>query len=286
MWLILLPFTLWAAYSWFSVLLSGIFAFLMFGIDEIGVQIEEPFGWVPPTSSYCVLPVCAFCWGFDCFPTQQNGQHALNRRILPLEAIGATIERNIRELLLRNHEVGDIVQAASDAAGRSPAQDGATGLEHAVPDVATTQALAEEDFGEMTGAAGDAGDAVHFAGSKQELAAGSLISLTASSAGVTTEAGGDSSPTVLASRQGQAGLRRVQFGEATVIEVEGSRAQEGAALPGSPTRFAELNGTTLHTQYSLHRRASLLEVELASGASPDPSPRDAAGGRLSSWLND
>ncbi len=43
-WLILLPFTLWAAYSWFSVLLSGIFAFLMFGIDEIGVQIEEPFG--------------------------------------------------------------------------------------------------------------------------------------------------------------------------------------------------------------------------------------------------
>ncbi len=45
-WLILLPFTLWAAYSWFSILLSGIFAFLMFGIDEIGVQIEEPFGWV------------------------------------------------------------------------------------------------------------------------------------------------------------------------------------------------------------------------------------------------
>jgi putative membrane protein len=43
-WLILLPFTLWAAYSWFSILLSGIFAFLMFGIDEIGVQIEEPFG--------------------------------------------------------------------------------------------------------------------------------------------------------------------------------------------------------------------------------------------------
>lgn len=98
-WLILLPFTLWAAYSWwvlhmaawphgagtrnltttsdqgtalcahgliyllaspalrdvrslpphltacrFAVILSGIFAFLMFGIDEIGVQIEEPFG--------------------------------------------------------------------------------------------------------------------------------------------------------------------------------------------------------------------------------------------------
>ena len=40
----MLPFTLWAAYSWTSILLSGIFAFLMLGIDEIGVQIEEPFG--------------------------------------------------------------------------------------------------------------------------------------------------------------------------------------------------------------------------------------------------
>jgi hypothetical protein len=45
-WLIMLPFTLWAAYSWTSVFLSGIFGFLMLGIDEIGVQIEEPFGWV------------------------------------------------------------------------------------------------------------------------------------------------------------------------------------------------------------------------------------------------
>ena len=43
-WLAMLPFTLWAAYSWTAILLSGIFAFLMLGIDEIGVQIEEPFG--------------------------------------------------------------------------------------------------------------------------------------------------------------------------------------------------------------------------------------------------
>ena len=43
MWLGILPFTLWAAYKWLSVLLSGLFAFLMFGIDEIGVNIEEPF---------------------------------------------------------------------------------------------------------------------------------------------------------------------------------------------------------------------------------------------------
>jgi hypothetical protein len=45
-WLILLPFTLWPVYYWMSIPLSGLFAFLMFGIDEIGVQIEEPFGCV------------------------------------------------------------------------------------------------------------------------------------------------------------------------------------------------------------------------------------------------
>ena len=36
----MLPFTMWAAYSWSTVLLSAVFAFLMLGIDEIGVQIE------------------------------------------------------------------------------------------------------------------------------------------------------------------------------------------------------------------------------------------------------
>ena len=38
-WLIMLPFTLWAAYSWTSIFLSGIFGFLMLGIDEIGVSV-------------------------------------------------------------------------------------------------------------------------------------------------------------------------------------------------------------------------------------------------------
>jgi hypothetical protein len=47
-WLTIMPFTLWAAYGWTSILMSGIFAFLMLGIDEIGVQIEEPFGCVAP----------------------------------------------------------------------------------------------------------------------------------------------------------------------------------------------------------------------------------------------
>lgn len=43
-WLLLMPFTLWAAYSWATVPLAALFAYLMLGIDEIGVQIEEPFG--------------------------------------------------------------------------------------------------------------------------------------------------------------------------------------------------------------------------------------------------
>lgn len=67
-WLIMMPFTLWAAYSWVSILLSGLFAYLMLGIDVIGVQIEEPFG---------VLPLGSFC---------------------------ATIERNLRELHYSNPE--------------------------------------------------------------------------------------------------------------------------------------------------------------------------------------
>lgn len=128
-WLILLPFTLWAAYSWFSVLLSGIFAFLMFGIDEIGVQIEEPFG------------------------------------ILPLEAISSTIERNLRELLVRNFEVTDLVAqsnlfpTSSNAAdltglhgGSALASGGGSGAVPAGEAAAATVLVMGEEFGEMTGA--------------------------------------------------------------------------------------------------------------------------------------
>ncbi|EFN56787.1 hypothetical protein CHLNCDRAFT_21860, partial [Chlorella variabilis] len=77
-WLILLPFTLWAAYSWFSILLSGIFAFLMFGIDEIGVQIEEPFGWVAATYTAwhlaCEKPGCC-CWVVLCGGVRASAAH-------------------------------------------------------------------------------------------------------------------------------------------------------------------------------------------------------------------
>ena len=42
-----MPFTLWSACGWGAVPASVIIAFLLLGIEEIGVQIEEPFGILP-----------------------------------------------------------------------------------------------------------------------------------------------------------------------------------------------------------------------------------------------
>jgi hypothetical protein len=61
-WLTLLPFTLWDSCGWATLPITGIVSFLLLGIEEIGVSIEEPF------------------------------------TILPLETIARTIEANLREL--------------------------------------------------------------------------------------------------------------------------------------------------------------------------------------------
>ncbi|KAI3425146.1 hypothetical protein D9Q98_008917 [Chlorella vulgaris] len=61
-WLTLLPFTLWDSCRWASLPITFIVSFLLLGIEEIGVSIEEPF------------------------------------TILPLEVIARTIETNLREL--------------------------------------------------------------------------------------------------------------------------------------------------------------------------------------------
>lgn len=47
-----LPFALWEETSWGVVPISGAVAFFMLGIDEIGVQIEEPFS-IMPLERYC-----------------------------------------------------------------------------------------------------------------------------------------------------------------------------------------------------------------------------------------
>ncbi|PSC75458.1 UPF0187 chloroplastic [Micractinium conductrix] len=239
-WLILLPFTLWAAYSWFSVLLSGIFAFLMFGIDEIGVQIEEPFG------------------------------------ILPLEAISSTIERNIRELLARNDEVvGLVAQAAQAGAVAAAAAAAADVAVAALPqggqhdaDAATVLAVPGDEFGEMVAAGSPVG---------KEPSAGNLITLTASS-------GEAAAAAAAAHHHLHAAARRVQFGGATVIEVGGSDEEAAGGGGGSPL------GSPSHAHSphrALNRQASMVEVELASGASPLLSPTDGSSAPVySNWLRD
>ena len=46
-WLTVMPFTLWKTCHWAMVPASLIICFLLLSIEEIGVQIEEPFGILP-----------------------------------------------------------------------------------------------------------------------------------------------------------------------------------------------------------------------------------------------
>ncbi|KAL3146982.1 hypothetical protein ABBQ38_014950 [Trebouxia sp. C0009 RCD-2024] len=76
-WLLVMPFTLWKSCHWAMVPASVIICFLLLGIEEIGVQIEEPFG------------------------------------VLPLEAMCATIESNLREMTETSSSVKELVKRAS-----------------------------------------------------------------------------------------------------------------------------------------------------------------------------
>lgn len=46
-WLTAMPFTLWKSCGWSMIPATGMIAFLLLGIEEIGVQIEEPFSILP-----------------------------------------------------------------------------------------------------------------------------------------------------------------------------------------------------------------------------------------------
>ena len=69
-----LPFALLAVFGWWTVLVTLILAYILYGIEEIGVEIEDPFA------------------GDD------NG--------LPLERYCARIEANLREILADVPEPG------------------------------------------------------------------------------------------------------------------------------------------------------------------------------------
>lgn len=47
LWLTILPYALWAKLAWAAVPAVGLIALLLLGIEEIGVEIEEPFGILP-----------------------------------------------------------------------------------------------------------------------------------------------------------------------------------------------------------------------------------------------
>eukprot|EP00775_Hariotina_reticulata_P001604 gene1604-1944_t len=53
LWLSAMPFAMWDEVHWMVVPLTAAISYLLLGIDEIGVQIEEPFG-ILPLEDVCV----------------------------------------------------------------------------------------------------------------------------------------------------------------------------------------------------------------------------------------
>ena len=66
-WLASMPFTLWKSCGLAMIPATGLIAFLLLGIEEIGVQIEEPFSILPlgqhPASCFHVIPDLHFTVG-------------------------------------------------------------------------------------------------------------------------------------------------------------------------------------------------------------------------------
>ncbi|KAL4855747.1 Type-1 glutamine synthetase 1 [Chlorella vulgaris] len=95
-WLTLLPFTLWDQCHWFTLPVTTLVAFLLLGIKEIGVVVEEPFS------------------------------------ILPLEKIADTIETNVWELHATHSGVAIQAQLAARRAGTPSALVDANDLVYSV----------------------------------------------------------------------------------------------------------------------------------------------------------
>ncbi|GBF91441.1 hypothetical protein Rsub_04181 [Raphidocelis subcapitata] len=87
LWLATLPFVLWNHIHWGVIPSTAVISFLLFGIDEIAIQLEEPFG------------------------------------ILPLEAICDTIQRNIEELVNSEGAVALALDASMHEARARLAQE-------------------------------------------------------------------------------------------------------------------------------------------------------------------
>jgi ion channel-forming bestrophin family protein len=55
-----MPFAIVALYCWWTVLVTLLIAYTLFGIEEIGVEVENPFGYDPND-----LPLRQFCHTID-----------------------------------------------------------------------------------------------------------------------------------------------------------------------------------------------------------------------------
>ena len=52
LWLLLTPFALWNDMRWEAVLFTPLFTFLLYGLDEVAIELEEP---------HSILPLRLFC---------------------------------------------------------------------------------------------------------------------------------------------------------------------------------------------------------------------------------
>lgn len=107
-WLAALPFTLWKSCHLAMIPASGIIAFLLLGIEEIGVQIEEPFS------------------------------------ILPLEAICTTIETNCHEMTKNAAKIKELTGPVAKLAERNGNGSGRRSnrdTSFATPDIASDHSI-------------------------------------------------------------------------------------------------------------------------------------------------
>ena len=58
-WLTGLPLALWADYGWVTPFITAVVTFLLLGVENIGIQIEEPFEVLPieAISNACITGV-------------------------------------------------------------------------------------------------------------------------------------------------------------------------------------------------------------------------------------
>lgn len=58
-WLTGFPFAAWSSYGWFTPCVTAVVTFLLLGVENIGIQIEEPFEVLPIESitAACVASV-------------------------------------------------------------------------------------------------------------------------------------------------------------------------------------------------------------------------------------